>query len=330
MADRVLIARADFPTLDAERRALGAIGAEVVDGRFLPDPELAALCRDVDAVMTDYFVVDRPVIEQMARCRVICQYGVGLDHIDLAAATERSIVVTHTPEACTDEVADHALALLLCLWRKIIPLRDEVLSGRWSYNAADPLFRIRGRLLGVVGLGRIGRNFAAKARAIGFTVLAYDPLVAPEVARAAGVELCALPDLLARADAVSLHAPLTPATRGMIGARELALMKPTAVLVNVARGALIDQAALVRALEGGRPAAAALDVLKAEPPAPDDPLLRLPNVLVTPHAAFYSREALAAVQAEAAEAVAAALAGGRPRALANPEVLARRAARLPV
>jgi len=326
MADRVLVARADFPTLDAERRILGALGAEVVDGRFAADAELLGLCRDVDAVMTDYFMVGRPVVEQMARCRVICQYGVGLDHIDVAAATERGIVVAHTPEACTDEVADHALALLLCLWRKIIPLRDDVLAGRWSYNAADPVFRIRGRVLGVVGLGRIGRNLAAKARALGFSVVAHDPLVPREVAAAAGVELCALPELLAGCDALSLHAPLTPATRGMIGQRELALMRPTALLVNVARGGLIDQAALARALAAGRPAAAALDVLDAEPPARDDPLLRLTNVIVTPHAAFYSRESLEAVQAQAAEAVAAVLAGRRPRALANPEAFGRRAA----
>jgi D-3-phosphoglycerate dehydrogenase len=317
------VARADFPDLEAERRILGAVGAEVVDGRFAPEAELAALCREADAVLTDYFVLRRPLIEAMTRCRVICQYGVGLDHVDLEAATERGIVVTHTPTACTDEVVDHALALLLCLWRKIIPLRDAARSGRWDYNAADPLFRIRGRVLGVVGLGRIGRTLAAKAAAIGFTIVGHDPLVPMEQARVLGVEPCDLPTLLGRADAVSLHAPLTPATRHLIGARELGLMKPTALLVNTARGGLVDQAALLAALRRGRLAGAALDVLEREPPAPDEPLLRLPNVVVTPHAAFYSRESLAAVQTQAAEAVAAVLAGRRPPVVANPAVLGR-------
>ncbi|HEY3080458.1 MAG TPA: C-terminal binding protein [Chloroflexota bacterium] len=318
---RALVARADFPDLDAERRILAAVGAEVVDGRFMPEAELVALCREADAVMTDYFVLRRPLIEAMTRCRVICQYGVGLDQVDLGAATERGIVVTHTPTACTDEVADHALALLLCLWRKIVPLRDAARAGGWDYNLAGTVLRIRGRVLGLVGLGRIGRGLAARAAALGFSVVAHDPLVTAEEARALGVEPCDLATLLARADAVSLHAPLTPATHHLIGARELGLMKPTALLVNTSRGGLVDQAALVAALERGQLAGAALDVLEREPPGPDEPLLRRPDVIVTPHAAFYSRESLAAVQTEAAEAVAAVLGGRRPRVVANPAVL---------
>ena len=293
----------------------------MIDGRFAAEAELAALCREVDAVLTDYFVVGRPLIESMARCRVICQYGIGLDHVDLGAATERGIVVTHTPTYCTDEVADHALTLLLCLWRKVIPLREAVRAGRWDYNVADPLVRIRGRVLGVVGLGRIGRNLAAKASALGFAVVGHDPFLPAAQWRQLAVEPCDLATLLGRADAVSLHAPLTPETGHLIGRRELGLMKPGAFLINTSRGRLVDGAALVDALERGHLAGAALDVLEREPPDPDDPLLRMPNVIVTPHAAFYSRESLEAVQVEAAEAVAAVLGGGRPAVVANPAVL---------
>jgi D-3-phosphoglycerate dehydrogenase len=179
-------------------------------------------------------------------------------------------------------------------------------------------------VLGVVGLGRIGRSLAAKAGALGFALLGHDPLQPDAELRRLGVEPCDLATLLGRADAVSLHAPLTPATRHLIGRRELGLMKPSALLVNASRGGLVDGAALLEALERGRLSGAALDVLEREPPDPDEPLLRLENVIVTPHAGFYSRESLEAVQVEAAEAVAAVLGGGRPRVVANPAVLEHR------
>jgi D-3-phosphoglycerate dehydrogenase len=321
---QVLVARAAFPTLDTERRILGAVGAEVIDGRRSSDDELEAVCPGIDGLITDYFMVRRPLIERMTRCQVICQYGVGLDHIDLEAATERGIVVSHTPDFCTEEVADHALALLLCLWRKIVVLNESVRAGGWDYNQAVPVARTRGAVLGLVGFGRIARNLAVKAQAVGFTVIASDPLVGPALGRELGVTMCDLPTLLARADAISLHAPLTAATYRLIGEPEFRHMKPGAVLVNTSRGGLIDQAALVRALQTGQLAAAGLDVLEREPPELAEPMLHLPNVIVTPHAAFYSEESLLAVQTQAAEAVAAVLAGGLPAALANPAVVPRR------
>jgi D-3-phosphoglycerate dehydrogenase / 2-oxoglutarate reductase len=318
-----LIARAAFPSIEIERGILAAVEVDVVDGRFTPDDQLSDLCRQADGVLTDYFEVRRPLIEQMERCRVICQYGVGLDHVDVDAATERGIVVTHTPDYCTDEVADHTLALLLSLWRKIIPLNASVRSGNWDYNFAAPLFRSSGRILGLVGFGRIARSLAAKAQAIGFTVLAFDPWIRPDVAQAHHVELCELRILLQRSDLVSLHAPLTAVTHRLFGEEQLRLMKPTAFLLNTSRGALIDQSALTRALREGWIAGAGLDVLEEEPPDPRDPLLQLPNVVVTPHAAFFSRESLVAVQTQAAEAVAAVLAGQLPTTLANPGVISR-------
>ncbi len=321
---RVLIARCAFPNLEIERRILGRVGAEVIDGREASDDELTELGRQVDGIITDYFPIRRDQIEKMERCRVICQYGVGLDQIDLAAATERGIVVTHTPDYCTEEVADHALALLLCLWRKVVLLHESVRRGCWDYNVADPIFRIRGRTLGLVGFGRIARNLAAKASAIGFAILVHDPWIDSDVIRSLDVEPCALDLLLARSDVVSLHAPLIPATTHLIGERELGLMKPTAILVNTSRGGLVDQAALVHSLASGRLAAAALDVLEHEPPAPDEPILRAPNVILTPHAGFFSRESLEAVQRQAAEAVATVLSGGVPAVVANPEALTSR------
>jgi D-3-phosphoglycerate dehydrogenase len=319
----VLIARAAFPSIEIERGILAAVGADIVDGRTAPDNELSDLCRQADGVLTDYFELRRPLIDQMVRCRVICQYGVGLDHVDVEAATDQGIVVTHTPDYCTEEVADHTLALLLSLWRKIIPLNASVRGGSWDYNVAAPLFRSRGRVLGLVGFGRIARSLAGKARAIGFTVLACDPLLQADVAQSQQVEPCELPDLLERSDLVSLHAPLTSETHHLIGSEQLRLMKPTAFLLNTSRGALIDQSALTRALREGWIAGAGLDVLEEEPPDPQDPLLQLPNVVVTPHAAFFSRESLVAVQTQAAEAVAAVLSGRLPNTLANPAVIGR-------
>jgi D-3-phosphoglycerate dehydrogenase / 2-oxoglutarate reductase len=323
LAPKVVVAGAGFPTLDAEQRVLSEIGAEVVDARRLGDAETLGLCRPADAIMTDYFRVDADVIRQLERCRVICQYGVGLDQLDVDAATIAGILVTHTPEYCVDELADHTLALLLAVARKIVHFDREVRAGTWDYNLTPPMHRLRGRTLGLVGFGRVGRAVAERARPLGLRVLASDPYVTDADIESAGAESAGLERLLKEADIISLHAPLTDQTRGLIGAAELATLKAGAILINTARGGLVDEASMLTALEEGRLAGAGLDVLAREPPDPDDPLLACENVVLTPHAGFLSEESLIAVQTQAAEEVRLALEGRIPRHAVNAAAVGR-------
>ncbi len=317
LASRVVVAGAGFPSLDAERRVLAEIGAEVVDARGLGDAETVALCRSADAIMTDYFRVDADVIDQLEHCRVICQYGVGLDQLDVDAATRAGILVTHTPEYCVDELADHTLALLLAVVRNIVPFDRTVRAGNWDYNAGPAMHRLRGRTLGVVGFGRVGRAVAERALALGLRVLASDTYVPDAAIRSAGAEPAPFERLLKEADIITLHAPLTNRTRGLIGAAELAELRQGAILVNTARGGLVDEAALLAALRSGKLGGAGLDVRAREPPEAGDPLLACENVVLTPHAGFLSEESLVAVQTQAAEEVRLALSGEIPRNTVN-------------
>jgi D-3-phosphoglycerate dehydrogenase / 2-oxoglutarate reductase len=261
---------------------------------------------------------ERPVGEAelaaLPRLRVVVTPSVGYDHLDLDAARRHGGVwVCHVPDYCVEEMADTALALVLALMRGVVALDRRVRDGHWDPGGAGPLRRVRGTRLGVVGFGRIGRALAARAVALGFEVSASDPGVPDDAIRTAGVRPArSLHDLLRACQVVSLHAPLTDATRGLIGAGEIALMPPAALLVNTARAALCDSGALLAALEDGRLGGAALDVLDVEPPTPDDPAPRHPRLIVTPHAAYASPEADAELERRVAAALRAALGGGAP------------------
>jgi D-3-phosphoglycerate dehydrogenase / 2-oxoglutarate reductase len=257
----------------------------------------------------------------MERCRIICNYGAGYDNVDVAAATERGIMVANTRGYGDEEVADHTLTLLLALARRLAPqLRalDAAATGDepvpWSHTSYVPIRRLSRQVLGIVGFGRIGQRLAQKALGIGLRVVAADPLVPAGVAAEQGVALLPLTELLAQADFVSIHTPLSAATRHLIGSAQLARMKTSAYLINCARGPIVDQQALLHALHSGRLAGAALDVLDEEPPAPAvvRELLAFPMVLVTPHLAWYSEESVADRRRLAAETVAQALLGQRP------------------
>jgi D-3-phosphoglycerate dehydrogenase len=248
-------------------------------------------------------------LERLPALRVVATPSVGYDHVDVEAASARGVAVSNVPDYCVEEMADSALALLLALVRGVVELDRSVAAGRWDAYEAGPLRRLRDLRLGVIGFGRIGRAVAARALALGVEVWASDPLVPQEAIERAGVRAAALEGLLPACNAVSLHAPLTPETQGLIGARELALLPRGSYLVNVARGALVDEEAVVAALGSGRLAGAALDTLAVEPPA-EAP--RAPRLVVTPHAAWYSPEAEERAQREAAEAVLEVLAGRTP------------------
>jgi D-3-phosphoglycerate dehydrogenase len=308
----VVVVGANFPNLRPEQEILGPMGVRIVNAGGLDHAEILACCHNAVGILTDYFPWDREAIGILRSCRVICQYGVGLDQIDLSAATAAGIVVSHTPDYCVDEVAEHAVALLLAVARNVARYDRSVRRGVWDYNAGSPMQRMAGKTLGLIGFGQVGRGVARRALGLGLRVLAVDPYHHDESIRQAGAEPTALPDLLMRADFVSIHAPLTEATRGIIGREQLSLMKRGAILINTARGPLVEQSALVDALANGQIRGAGLDVLDQEPPAADEPLLRFDNVVLTPHAAFLSEESLFAVQRDAALEVRRVLLGETP------------------
>ena len=311
-----------FPDLDQERTLLAEAGHELRFGANAASvDEVRDAVAGADAVLNCYAPMPAEVIRGLDRCVVIARYGIGLDTVDLDQATAQSILVTNVPDYCIDEVSDHALALILSLARGVTLLDRKVRSGSWTPTDARPLHRLRGRTLGLVGFGRIARALAGKMAAIGLRILTTDPFVPDEAVREAGAEPMTLEDLLGAADVVSVHAPLTADNRHLIGAPELALMKSGAILVNTSRGPLVDLDALRAALADGRLGGAGLDVLEVEPPAADDPLLHRDDVIVTPHAAFYSEESLRELQRKAVEQVIEALAGRMPPYAVNADAL---------
>jgi D-3-phosphoglycerate dehydrogenase len=309
----VLVTDSVFPSLDIERSVLDAVGARLKPLQVTRDEELLDAVEDADGLLVCYAPVTRRVIERAARCRVIARYGIGVDNVDLQAAAARGIVVTNVPDYCIEEVSDHALALILACARRVASLDRLVRAGRWEAKDALPIHRLSGQELGLVGFGKIPRRVAAKAAALGLTSLAYDPFIDAAACAAHGARKVDLPVLLSASDYVSVHAPLTPQTRGLIGEAELRQMKPTAFLINTARGPIVTETALVKALQAGWIAGAALDVLETEPPPPTHPLVTLPQVILTPHVAFYSQESVQELQRKAAEDVARVLTGQPPR-----------------
>jgi D-3-phosphoglycerate dehydrogenase len=318
---KVLITDYAWPSLDVEREILGPIGAELITAETGEEDELVGLAGDADAILTCWKRVTPAVLDAAPRCRAVGRYGVGLDNIAVDHATELGIVVANVPDFCVDEVSEHALALTLALVRKVVDFARQTRDGAWDNTAAGELHRLRGQTMGLLGCGRIGGATAAKARAFGMRVVALTESRRP---LPDGVERAeSLDDLLDRADVLSIHVPHTPSTDRMIGEAQLRRMKPTALLVNTSRGAVVDQDALTRALREGWIGGAGLDVLSAEPPDPADPLLGLPTALVTPHASFYSVESTADLQRRGAENVRQVLRGEVPGNIVNREVLDR-------
>jgi D-3-phosphoglycerate dehydrogenase len=318
---KVLITDYAWPSLETEREILATAGAELVAAETGEEDELIGMAGDCDAILTCWKRVTPAVLDAAPKCIVVGRYGVGLDNIAVDHATELGIVVTNVPDFCVDEVSEHAFALMLALVRKVVPFAAQTRSGGWDNAALGPLHRLRGQTLGLIGAGRIGQATAAKAHAFGMNVIALTrsgrPLPDP-IESVSGLD-----ELLERSDVLCLHAPHTPETDRMIGADQLRRMKPSAFLVNTARGALVDQDALVTALREGWIAGAGLDVLATEPPDPADPLLALDNAIVTPHASFYSEEATADLQERGATNVREVLSGRVPDTVVNPEVLER-------
>ena len=293
---------------------------------YLPcttEEELQQACHDSMGIICCSESFTSAVIRQLRQCRVISRHGIGTDSIYSVAATEAHILVANVPDYGLDEVSDHAIALLLAAARNIARFHETIRDGGWECREATPMLRLRGRQLGLVGFGRIGRLMAEKAQAFGLIVAAFDPYAAEAEAVRCGVRLVPFDELCAESDFVSLHAPLTVETRHLLGAAALARMKPTAIVINTSRGALIDQEVLVQALQNGKLAGCALDVFEQEPLAIDHPLRTMPQAVLTPHIAYYSEEAMADLRQKVVRNVLDVLNGFWPESVVNPNVKPR-------
>jgi D-3-phosphoglycerate dehydrogenase len=320
---RVVLIEHGYASIQVERAIIERAGGELVDADKLPLSKAMELCREADGILFRRIDMTGEMIRQFRKCRIIVRYGIGTDNVDVAAATEVNIIVGHVPSYCIDEVSTHAIALLLACARKVVSTHKRMEQGSWDVHRDDPIFRLAGKTVGIIGLGNIGRAVARKLGGWNMKLLACDPFVGPEKVRELGIELVDFETLCRSSDFITLHCPLLPETRHLINATSLTWMRRGAVIVNTARGPVIDHSALLEAIDSDCIASAALDVFEQEPLAADSPLRRHPRVVVTDHTAWYSEESQAELQRTAAEELARVCAGGLPRSLANPEVIGR-------
>jgi len=316
---KVYVSDYDYPDLTIERGVLEPIGATVIGLQCKTGARLGELAADADAILQQYAKITRETIARLTRCRVICRYGIGVDIVDLEAASERGILVTNVPDYCLDEVADHTIAMGFMLLRRIPMYAAAARKGNWHWSASGgPVFRFRDLAWGLIGFGRIAQNIARKLGAFGLSVLAFDPYVSESYMRTLGTRKLPLEELLATADVVTVMCPHTPHTHHLIDAAALRRMKPRAVLLNCARGKIVDNAALYQALSEGWIAAAGLDDTEEEPAKLDawspsmNPLFGLENCVITPHVAYVSESALRDCRRIAAENARAVLLGQTP------------------
>ncbi len=318
---RVVFADNVYPRLTAMETETASAGALLEAHYCQTEDEVIRACADADAILCARAPMTRRVLESLPRCRVVVRMGVGYDVVDLRAATELGIMVANVPDYCVDEVADHAIALLLACRRKLLLLDRRLRSGAWDLTPVQPIMGFRGSRLGLLGFGRIARAVAARARAFGMEVVAHDPYLPASAFEDAAVARESLEGVLRACDHLSLHLPLSEKTHHLIADEQIRTMKPSAVVINTSRGALVDETALVAALREGRLAGAGLDVFESEPAAPSSGLLSLENVVLTPHVAYYSERSLDLLQTLAARAAIDVLRGGVPSSLVNAELL---------
>ena len=314
---KVVVIEHGYASIDCERDIIAKAGGELVSANHLPLEKAAALAEDADGVLFRRGQIPAEMIRRFRRAKGLVRYGIGIDNVDLAAATEAGIIVGHVPAYCVDEVSTHAIAMLLTCVRKLVPMQARMRRGEWDVHRDDPVYRVAGKTLGIVGLGKLGKAVARKLAGWDLRLLAADPFV--EAAQ--GVQLVDLETLCLESDFITLHAPLLPETRHLISHKQFAVMKPSVIIVNTARGPVLDTAALLQAIDSGKVAQAALDVFEEEP-LPANALFRShPKIVVTDHMAWYSEESQTDLQRTAAEEIATICTGRLPGSIANPEVL---------
>lgn len=307
---KVVVTDYAMDNLDCEREVLAPLGCRLDSLKAGKGADLIALVRDADAVITQFAPVNAEVIGAMTRARVIVRYGIGVDNVDLKAAAAKGIPVCNVPDYCIDEVADHTLALILAATRQIVPCDNTIKAGQWKLPVPlAALHSLKHMTVGLVAFGRIAREVAARLKPFKCRILVFDPIVPAAAIRETGCEPATLEEVLAQSDLLSLHCPSTEKTKYMINATTIAKMKKGAILVNASRGTLVDTPALVAALQSGQLSAAALDVTDPEPINPDNPLLKLGNVVITPHDASATPQAVHNLRVSVATIAAKALRG---------------------
>ncbi len=311
---KVVITDCDHGSIEEEKKELGRIDAELILAQVKEEEDLIRTCKDADGLINQYALLTRRVLERLPNCKVVSRYGVGVDSVDLKAATESGIIVANVPDYCMDEVSNQTIAMILTLIRKTAFFDQKVKSNQWDFHLGIPIYRIHGKTLGLLGCGKIGLEVAKKISSFGVKVIAFDPYLQKA---GEGVELTDFDTVLKQSDFISIHCPLNESTRHLIGEQALKKMEKKPILINTSRGPIVDENALIQALAEGRVSGAGLDVLEKEPPDPQNPLLKMDNVILSPHVSFYSVESISELKRRTAENVSSVLLGKWPRSVVN-------------
>jgi len=324
---QVIITDCDHGSIKEEKEEFDRIGAELVLAQAREEEDLIRVCKEADGLINQYASLTKRVFENLPKCKVVARYGVGIDSIDLKAATELGIIVANVPGYCIDEVSDHTIALILSLVRKTSFFNQKVKSNMWDFRLGIPIHRIRGKTMGLIGCGKIGLEVAKKTSVFGVRVIAFDPYIerAPD-----GIELTSLDNVLKGSDVISIHCPLNDSTRHLIGERAFKKMEKKPLLINTSRGPIVDEKPLIRALEQGLISGAGLDVLETEPPDSNNPMLKMENVILSPHVSFYSEESISELKRRTAKNVLAVLMGKWPGSVVNRGVMGKTRATISV
>jgi len=317
---RVVITDCDQGSIEEEKEELGRIGAELILAQVREEEDLIRACKEADGLINQYALLTRSVLENLPKCKVVSRYGVGVDSIDLKAATDLGIIVANVPDYCMDEVASQTISMMLALMRKVAFLDQKVKSGQWDFRQGRPIHRLKGKTMGLVGSGRIGLAVAKRISAFGVRVIAFDPYI--EKSRE-DIELKDLDAVLKESDFISIHCPLNDSTRHLIGEQEFGKMEKKPIVINTSRGPIIDEKALIEALKEGLVSGAGLDVLETEPPDSRNPMLKMENVILSPHVGFYSEESISELKRRTAKNVSDVLRGKWPGSVVNQEVMGK-------
>ena len=323
----VVLTDYEWPDLSIEHGIFSPHGINFTAARCKNEDDVLSVTENADAIISEYAPLSGKVIHALRRCKIISMNAAGFDNVNVEAATQKGILIVNCPDYCFEEVADHTMAMVLSCARGLFQYDRRIRSRIWDFKAAGPRQRIRNSVLGLIGFGRIAQAVAERARSFGMRIVACDPFINDDYMVTRGVQPATINAVISRADYLSIHVPLTNETRKLIGSEQLSLMKRSAFLVNVSRGAVVDETALHDALKSGVIRGAALDVLDKEPPDFESPLLSLENVLITPHAAFYSDDAMREVRSRAAQEVIKVFKGELPINIVNRSVIEQRASR---
>jgi D-3-phosphoglycerate dehydrogenase len=317
---QVVITDCDHGSIEEEKEEFGRVHAELILAQVQKEEDLILACKEADGLVNQYALLTRRVFQNLPKCKVVSRYGVGVDSVDLKAATDFGIIVANVPDYCMDEVADQTISMILTLVRKTAFFDKKVKAGQWNFRMGIPIHRTWGRTLGLIGCGRIGLEVGKRMSAFGVKVIAFDPFLEKTLG---GVELRDLDSVLKESDFISIHCPLNDSTRHLIGDEAFKKMEKKPLLINTSRGPIIDERALIKALDQGLISGAGLDVLETEPPNSQSPLLKMENVVLSPHMGFYSEESISELKRRTARNVSDVLTGRRPSSVVNREVMGK-------